>query len=262
MKTDVLLIPFGATWAALRDGARRAEDAGYDGIWLWDHLRGGGPAGPEPVPECWTALSALAALTSRVTLGPLVLNVANRHPGVLANMAATLQEVSGGRLVLGLGAGGSHATPYADEQLALGRSVGTDTERRRELERALVQIRALWAGDPPGFLRPSPPPPLVVAGFGPKMAELAGRLGDGFNSAAGHPQLPELVSIAREAHAKSGRTTPFSVSVFGGFPVTEAGRKRLAGLGVERVIALVRPPYTELSNSAGPERPGVEKGVR
>ena len=61
------------------------------------------------------------------------------------------------------------------------------------------------------------------------MAELAGRLGDGFNTAAGHPQLPELVALARGAHAKFARETPFEVSVFGGFPGTEAGRKRLAG---------------------------------
>jgi alkanesulfonate monooxygenase SsuD/methylene tetrahydromethanopterin reductase-like flavin-dependent oxidoreductase (luciferase family) len=250
VKADVLLVPFGATWADLRDGARRAEAAGYDGVWHWDHLRGGNAAGPAPVPECWTVLSALAAVTSRVRLGPLVLNVANRQPGVLANMAATLQEVSGGRLALGLGAGGSLATPYADEQLALGRSVGTDTERRREVEAAVAQIRALWAGDPPGFLVPAPPPPLVIAGFGPKMAALAGRIGDGFNTAAGHPRLPELVSIARDAHARSGRSTPLEISVFGGFPGTEAGRKRLAGLGVERVIALFQPPYAELRSPA------------
>src|SRR5262249_8865642 len=87
LKSDVLLIPFGASCSHLRDGARGAEDAGYDGVWLWDHLRGGGAAGPEPVPECWTALSALAEVTSRVMLGPLVLNAANRHAGVLANMA-------------------------------------------------------------------------------------------------------------------------------------------------------------------------------
>ncbi len=246
MRTDVLLIPFGATFRELRDGARRAEEAGYDGVWLWDHLRGGGEAGPAPVPECWTVLSALAEATSRVTLGPLVLNVANRHPGVLANMAATLQEASGGRLLLGLGAGGSRATPYADEQLALGRAVGTDTERRRELEAAIQQIRALWSGDPPGFLRPSPAPPIIVGGFGPRMAELAGRLADGFNAPAGHPQFLELVTLARRAHAESGRTTPFQISAFGGFPGTEAGRKRLTGLGVERLILLVQPPFAGL----------------
>ncbi len=246
MKTDVLLIPFGATWAELRDGARWAEDAGYDGVWLWDHLRGGGAAGPAPVPECWTALAALAASTERVALGPLVLNVANRHAGVLANMAATLQELSGGRLLLGIGAGGSLATPYADEQRALGRPVGGDAERRAELERAIDQIRGLWSGRPAGFLQPSPPPPLIVGGFGPKMAELAGRLGDGFNTSAAHPQLPELARIAREAHAESGRPTPFQLSVFSGFGNVEAQRKRLSSLGVDRLILLLQPPYTEL----------------
>jgi alkanesulfonate monooxygenase SsuD/methylene tetrahydromethanopterin reductase-like flavin-dependent oxidoreductase (luciferase family) len=250
VKSDVLLIPFGATWRDLRDGARRAEDAGFDGVWLWDHLRGGGAAGPAPVPECWTVLSALAEVTSRVTLGPLVLNVANRPAGVLANMAATLQEISGGRLLLGLGAGGSRATPYAAEQDAIGHRVGTDTERRRELEQAIVRIRALWAGDPPGYLRPSPPPSIIVGGFGPRMAELAGRLGDGFNAPAGHPMFPELVSVARKAHAESGRATPFHVTAFGGFPGTEAGRKRLAGLGVERLILLLQPPYAELRRGA------------
>jgi alkanesulfonate monooxygenase SsuD/methylene tetrahydromethanopterin reductase-like flavin-dependent oxidoreductase (luciferase family) len=78
------------------------------------------------------------------------------------------------------------------------------------------------------------------------MAELAGRLGDGFNTAARHPQLPELVALARGAHAKFARETPFEISVFGGFPDTEAGRKRLAGLAVDRLIVLVQPPYTEL----------------
>jgi alkanesulfonate monooxygenase SsuD/methylene tetrahydromethanopterin reductase-like flavin-dependent oxidoreductase (luciferase family) len=243
LKTDVVLSTFGASWRPLRDAAVRAEELGYDGVWIWDHLRGGGEAGPAPVPECWTVLSALAEATRRVMLGPLVLNVANRAPGVLANMAATLQEVSGGRLLLGLGAGGSRATPYADEQLALGQPVGSDTERRQRVIDAIGQIRRLWSGDPPGFLRPSPAPPIVVGGFGPRMAEVAGRHGDGFNTAGGHPQLPELVARARGAHAASGRATPFQVSVFGGAPGTEASRKRLAGLGVDRVIVLVQKPY-------------------
>jgi anti-sigma factor RsiW len=75
------------------------------------------------------------------------------------------------------------------------------------------------------------------------MAEVAGRFGDGFNAPAGHPMLPELVTLARRAHIESGRTTPFQVSAFGGGPGTEASRKRLMGLGVDRLILLVQPPF-------------------
>src|SRR5688572_16139666 len=102
MKTDLLLIPMGARYPEMRAAAVAAEEAGFDGIWTWDHLRDtdGSPAG---VPEAWTVLAGIAEATRRVTVGPLVLNVVNRHPGLLANMAATLQQVSGGRLLLGIG---------------------------------------------------------------------------------------------------------------------------------------------------------------
>src|SRR5512134_3818600 len=147
MKMDLLLIPMSARWADMRAGALAAEDAGFDGLWTWDHLRDPDAAEGPGVPEAWTVLTALASATRRVTLGPLVLNVANRHPGVLANMAATLQDLSGGRLVLGLGAGGSRATPYAAEQLALGQPVGSDTERRQRVVEAIEVLRRLWSGD-------------------------------------------------------------------------------------------------------------------
>jgi len=82
MKIDVLLIPMSARYAEMREAALAVEDAGFDGLWTWDHLRdpddGSGPG----VPEALTALAALAEVTRRVTLGPLVLNVSNRHPGL------------------------------------------------------------------------------------------------------------------------------------------------------------------------------------
>jgi probable F420-dependent oxidoreductase len=97
-------------WAEYVAMARQAEDLGFDSLWLGDHLlyrdRDGTTAGPW---EAWTMLAALAAATSRITLGPLVACTAFHNPAVLAKQAATLDEISGGRFVLGLGAGWNEA---------------------------------------------------------------------------------------------------------------------------------------------------------
>jgi alkanesulfonate monooxygenase SsuD/methylene tetrahydromethanopterin reductase-like flavin-dependent oxidoreductase (luciferase family) len=248
VKTDLLLIPMSARWADLRAAAVAADEAGFDGVWTWDHLRD--PDGrPEPgVPEAWTVLSALAEATRRVMLGPLVLNVANRHPGVLANMAATLQTVSKGRLLLGIGAGGSRRTPYAAEQAAIGQTVERDAVRAQRVVEAIALMRRLWSGEN-GFLRPDPAPPIIVGGFGPRMAAIAGRHGDGFNTQALHPQLPELVRVARQEYAATGRDPArFVVTVFAGLeqrwlPGDSRARQMLERAGVERLILLVPPPF-------------------
>ena len=261
MKTDLLLIPMGARWAEMRSAALAAEEAGFDGLWTWDHLRDpdGDPAG---VPECLTTLAALAQVTTRVTLGPLVLNVSSRHPGLLANMAATLQQISGGRFILGLGAGGSKQTPYAREQEALGLAVERDGVRAERVVEAAQVLRRLWSGDttqfagthyrldrPAGYLRADPPPPIVIGGFGPRMAAIAGTHGDGFNTQARHPQLADLARIARDAHAASGRNPArFSLSVFAGLAPAwlrsdSESRATLTRHQVDRLILLIQPPY-------------------
>ncbi len=244
MKVDLLFDPFGGRWDDVRAGAVAAEQAGFDGVWLYDHLAGSVHR-ESRVLECWTTLTAVAASVGRITIGPLVLNVANRDPGVLAVMAATLQEVSGGRLLLGLGAGGGRDTPYAAEQLALGRVVPGAATRRRAVEEAVARLRSVWTGAAPpaaGFLIPEPPPPIVIGGFGPKMAELAGRVGDGINTTSG-PHLPELIRVAHDAHARAGREAErFVVTVSGQASGRE--RQRLEDLGVDRVIVYVAPPYT------------------
>jgi alkanesulfonate monooxygenase SsuD/methylene tetrahydromethanopterin reductase-like flavin-dependent oxidoreductase (luciferase family) len=262
VKTDVLLIPMSARYADMRVAAIAADEAGFDGLWTWDHLRDpDGDEGPG-VPEALTVLTALAEATRRIMLSPLVLNVVNRHPGLLANMAATLQAVSRGRLLLGIGAGGNRRTPYAREQEGLGLKVEADAVRAQRVAEAIQVMRRLWAGDtsnfagtsyrldrPAGYLRPDPPPPIIVGGFGPKMAALAGTYGDGFNTQAFHPQLAELVKVARDAHAKTGRDPArFITTVFAGFeerwltPESRA-RQMLERLGVERVILLLSPPF-------------------
>src|SRR5947208_4826822 len=262
MKTDLLLIPMSARYRDMRAAAVAAEAAGFDGLWTWEHLRDPDAESGPGVPEAWTVLTALAEATRRIMLGPLVLNVANRHPGLLANMAATLQAVSGGRLLLGIGAGGSRRTPYAREQEALGLKVDGDAARAQRVVEAIQVMRRLWAGDstsfigasyrldrPAGFLRPDPPPPIIVGGFGPKMAAIAGTHGDGFNTQAFHPQLEDLVRIARDEHAAAGRdATRFIVTVFAGFEKRwlepdSRPRQMLDRIRVDRVILLLSPPF-------------------
>src|SRR4051794_38790895 len=92
---DVLFDPFGGHWPDLREAAVAAEEAGFAGVWTYDHLAGS-VHGAGSVLECWTTLTALAVAVPRITVGSLVLNVANRDPGTLAVMAATLQHLRGG----------------------------------------------------------------------------------------------------------------------------------------------------------------------
>ncbi len=248
MKTDLLLIPMSARYRDMRAAAVAAEEAGFDGLWIWDHLRDPDAESGPGVPEAWTVLTALAEATRRISLGPLVLNVANRHPGVLANMAATFQAVSGGRLLLGIGAGGSQRTPYAAEQRAIGQSVERDEARAGKVVEAIELIRRLWSGHA-GFLRPEPPPPIIVGGFGPRMASIAGRHADGFNTQAMHPRLADLARLARDEHTKAGRNAAdFILTVFAGLDERwlksdSRVRPMLGGIGVTRLILLIEPPF-------------------
>ena len=140
--------------------------------------------------------------------------------------------------------------------------VSPDRVRAERVAETAQVLRRLWAGDdssfvgaqfrldrPSGFLRPDPPPPIIIAGFGPRMAGIAGRYGDGFNTQAMHPDLAELARVAREAHGASGRDPArFSVSVFAGLSERwlRAGtpeRARLEHVGVDRLILLASPPY-------------------
>jgi alkanesulfonate monooxygenase SsuD/methylene tetrahydromethanopterin reductase-like flavin-dependent oxidoreductase (luciferase family) len=250
MKIDLLFDPFGPSWRGIQEAARAAEGEGFDGVWLYDHLAGS-VHGRDRVLESWTTLSALAASVPRLTIGPMVLNVANRDPGTLGVMAATLQEVSEGRLLLGLGAGGGRDTPYAAEQRAFGRPVAGDTARRHAVEQAVASLRSVWSGTVGGvggFLRPDPPPPIIVGGFGSKMAGLAGRVADGVNLPGG-PNLARLLEVTREARRvadaaeaglRSPTRSPFVVTVSS--DLRPQALARLEGLDVDRAVVFVGDP--------------------
>ena len=206
----VSLGSIGATPAWWLESARRLEAAGYRGVWSWDHFVGKGDK-TVPVVEQWTMLSVVAGATSRIGLGTFVSTVMNRHPAVLARMASTLQEASGGRLTLGLGIGGG-----APEHVAYGIHFPDAPERVARLEEAVAVIRALWTGGPvtrPGrfypleaahaFPLPNPAPRLLIGGGSPAGVRLAARIGDGW--AAEIDDFERLLPAYREALAAEGR---------------------------------------------------------
>jgi alkanesulfonate monooxygenase SsuD/methylene tetrahydromethanopterin reductase-like flavin-dependent oxidoreductase (luciferase family) len=241
MHVDLLLDPFGARWEDVRAAAVLAEELGYGGVWLWDHLAGSTHRAPH-VLESWTVLSALAVATERLMLGPLVLNNANRDPALVAIMAATFQDVSGGRLLLGLGAGGNRTTPYGAEQVAFGREVGRDPERRAQLEDGIATIRSVWSGahgGSSGYLVPQPRPPIVIGAFGPKTAALAGRAGDGINVMLG---MRELVDEAREARAAAG-LDPSTLLVTLNAELSARSLDAARAAGADRAICYLPVPY-------------------
>jgi alkanesulfonate monooxygenase SsuD/methylene tetrahydromethanopterin reductase-like flavin-dependent oxidoreductase (luciferase family) len=108
MKVGVQLpeVEYVARWPELRAMAQTAEDIGLDSVWVGDHLLYRWPeAAPRGPWEAWSTLAALAAVTERVELGPLVAATSFHNPAMIAKKAATIEEISGGRLILGLGAG-------------------------------------------------------------------------------------------------------------------------------------------------------------
>ena len=166
-------------WPEVAAIARAADDSKFDSIWVGDHLlyRGGGR--PERGPwDAWTQLAALAVLTKRVRLGPLVAATAFHSPGLIARMAASIDEISGGRFTLGLGAGWSET-----EFRAFGFSFDHTVSR---FEESFEIVRRLIAGEHVTFKGKfhsvddavlSPPPrgkvPIMLGSNGPRMLGIA-----------------------------------------------------------------------------------------
>ena len=135
-----------ARWSEYVAMARAAEAVGFDSIWVGDHLLYRGDGRPERGSwEAWTLLAALAAVTERVSLGPLVACASFHPPGLLAKMAATITEVSGGRFVLGLGAGWNE-TEYRAFGLPYDHRVSRFEESFEIVRKLLAGERATLAG--------------------------------------------------------------------------------------------------------------------
>jgi alkanesulfonate monooxygenase SsuD/methylene tetrahydromethanopterin reductase-like flavin-dependent oxidoreductase (luciferase family) len=183
MRFGVHLANFGTVWdpALLAELAAQAESAGWDGFFLWDHILGDA-SWRTPMVDPWIALAAVADATSRVRLGPLVTPVPRRRPWQLARETTTLDHLSAGRLVLGVGLGNP---PEAEFE-----HFGEDPDihrRARRLDEGLAILDGLWSGEPFSFEgeeyrigetvflpRPiqRPRPPVWVAAHWPNRAPL------------------------------------------------------------------------------------------
>ena len=170
-------------WAEYVDLARTAEEVGFDSIWLGDHLLYRGESGHERGPwEVWTMLAALAGATERVILGPLVACTAFHPPAVVAKMAATVDEISGGRLVLGLGAGWNE-TEFRSFGLPYDQRVARFAEAFAVIVPLVRGERATLAGQfssvdeavllPPSARATERPLPLMIGSTGERMLELS-----------------------------------------------------------------------------------------
>jgi alkanesulfonate monooxygenase SsuD/methylene tetrahydromethanopterin reductase-like flavin-dependent oxidoreductase (luciferase family) len=207
-----------ATWPEIRALARDAEAMGVDTLWVPDHLQRDLPSGERiGFWESWTILSALAEATSRVEIGPSVACTGFRNPALLAKMAGTLDEVSGGRLVLGLGSGvPDRDTSWAAFGYATARPVARYAEAVEVVTRMLREPTLTFQGEfhrtvdaevlPPG---PRPGgPPVWVAALGERTARVAARFGDAISvnlPLAGAADLTRAATIARTACATVGR---------------------------------------------------------
>lgn len=209
----------GASYDDQRRVAQRAEQCGFDGFFRSDHYLTMGSRDGLPGPtDSWVTLAALARDTSRIRLGTLVTAATFRHPGPLAISVAQVDQMSGGRVELGLGAGW-----YEAEHTAYAIPFPPVKERFDRLAEQLEIVTGLWAANPryafqgthyqvadsPGLPKPvqSPGPPVIVGGHGPRRTpELAARFAAEFNVGFATSEVTaERIAGVRAACQRRGR---------------------------------------------------------
>lgn len=252
----------------LVDLAREAEQAGWDGFFLWDHLGGREPN--LPLVDPWIALAAVALGTERIRLGTMVTPLPRRRPWKLARETVSLDRLSGGRLILGVGAGSGRPTEWD--------SVGEETDIKRRgamLDEGLTVLAGLWSAEPfafhgahytvehaqflPGPVQ-QPRIPVWVAGYWPNKAPFRrGARWDGM-----FPLFPEaddaaLLPLFREAVAflraqRGDSAAPFDILHRGITPGDDRDR------AAEQVAAFAAAGATWWAEAIHPQRFGVDWG--
>jgi probable F420-dependent oxidoreductase len=260
--------------------AHGAEEVGFDSIWVGDHYLYRADGRPERGPwEAWTLLAGLAAVTERVRLGPLVACLAFHPPAILAKMAATVDEVSDGRLVLGVGAGWNRAE-FDAFGIPYGRRASAFEERFDALRRLLAGERVtrhdtfVELNDAVVLPRPTRVPPLMIGSTGPRLLRIAlpyvqvwntwfdwyGNTADGFASkrsfvddacarAGRDPHEVDrsaCVFVALDADSRERPRDPAAPPLIGPPERLADGLRAMAEAGADEVI-LVADPINESS---------------
>lgn len=195
VRVGVTLPQFTDDARVFTEGARRAEDLGFDSLWVFDHLWPLRAKG-RPILEGWTSLAWLAEQTDEATIGTLVTRSSLRHPAVLARMAATVAGIAPGRVCVALGSGDHMSSA---ENLAFGLPYWSGDDRMDQLASTVEVLHRSRDGDAVAFaddfaeLRDMPPAPgpldysIWVAGRSVAALDIAGRLADGWNAWAASP---------------------------------------------------------------------------
>lgn len=213
MRVSLCLDP-GRPWPQLLALAQRAEQAGWYAVYVCDHFMPHDPAGwpaDAPMMECWMVLGALAARTAAVALGSLVLGNTYRHPAVVADMAATVDQISHGRLVLGIGAGWQ-----PNEHAAYGMPLPAARDRISALDEACVVIRSRLDEQPsaargtarrerPRDARPPARIPLLVGGGGRAIMRVAARHADVWHTWADPAEFARKNTVLDALCQETGR---------------------------------------------------------
>lgn len=244
----VSLPQISRTWEETRHAAETFERLGYDSVWLNDHLYGV-PRPEIPILECWTTLTAVGAITERVQLGTVVSPPGFRNPALLAKVVATLDQITGGRVILGMGAGW-----FAQEFRGYGFEFPETKTRLEQLAEAAEISKRAWTEPGMTFqgkhfhtenliLAPAPVhqphPPLLIGGGGEKvLLRIAARWADIWNNpAAQQTRLEQKIGILKQHCAAVGRN-PDEITVSQQCLVLIARNEDEAGPMVERATKL------------------------
>ncbi len=217
MKVGLILPLFSGKPERVLAFADRGEELGYDGVFAFDHFFPPGAASDRPSLEAFATLAAVAAATERIAVGTLVTRASLRPAGLLGKMAAQIDDVSRGRLILGVGTGDPIDKPEHD---AFGLPYMDRTERREHLVETVRALKALFRGEPwPGGERVPPvrgpllPPPFApggppvwIGGFADAVVRVAALEADGWNGwGMSIPEFARKANLLRETATEAGR---------------------------------------------------------